>query len=766
MAIVYRAWDVRHQRAVALKCVLPEVAAAAGVDRFLREIELAARLQHPHIVPLFDSGEVGGAPWYVMPVIEGESLRDRIARESALPLPEALRIAAEIAGALAHAHGVDVVHRDIKPGNVLLSGGHAWLADFGIARVLDGVAAARLTATGLSVGTPSYMSPEQATGERRIDGRSDVYSLGCVLFEMLSGQPPYVAPTAAGVVQQHLAAPIPDVRMLRAGVPTEVARWVERMLAKSPADRPQAADVASALLRLHADAMAGPVSGASSQVSTAPMLAPPRARAVRRRRLWAVGAALAAVAIAIAWAALRRHGVPLRSIAVLPLVNLSGDPDQEYFAEGMTEELINELGRVTSLRVISRTSVMALAPASLSVPQIARRLGVEAVVEGTVARAGDRVRVSAELVQADPERSLWSERYDRGVQDVLALQSDLAQTIVRHVQARLTPEEHARIVQARVIDPAAEEEYLRGRYHLNRVSDAGYRAAIDHFERALERDPGYAAAWAGLSDAYYGISNVYLPPSEAMPKARAAAERALQLDPQLAAGYRALGVVQAQYEFRWADAESSYVRSLRLGPSESLTHLGYMFLLSELGRFDEARTQAAIARQLDPLSQFVQGEAAYADYVAGRYEDSRAEYQAMLRSDSSYAVPYYSIALCDLELGRKDEVPSLLLAATRAGDIPFASALWAYDDAISGRGVRARARIDSLAHDPRVRYSHVWGAWVEGVLGDRDAAFAELNRGYAAHDEDLVWIQVDPKFRSLRGDPRFAELLRRMGLSR
>ena len=758
MASVYLAFDLRHDRKVALKRVLPQYASGQGAQRFLREIGLAAKLQHPHILPLFDSGEVDGAPWYVMPLVEGESLRDRLARERELPIEDALRIASEIAGALSYAHAHGVVHRDIKPENVLLSDGHALVMDFGIARAAAEAGDATLTETGMSLGTPAYMSPEQATGEKNVDGRTDLYALGCVLYEMLAGQTPYVSPTGSGMLHQHIAAAVPDVRMLRPGVPEEAAKLLTRMLAKSPADRPRtAAQVIEGLEKARRVVAAG----------AAPSRPVAHRAASQGPALVIVAASMGAVLLAgLGGWFLHPHGSGVHGIAVLPLANLSGDPGQEYFADGMTEQLIDELGHVSALRVISRTSVMAFKNAHEPLPVIARKLGVDAVVEGTVVRTGMRVRVSADLVQVHPEKSLWSDRYDRDLRDALAIQSEVAQAIAEQVKAKLTPQERQQLAQSqsRHVDPAAQDEYLKGRYYLNKISDSGYRTAISHFERAIEIDPAYAAAWASLADAYYQTSNLFLPPDQAIPKAREAAEKSLQLDPALAAAHRALGLVQSQYDMRWAESESSYVRSLRLDPSESSTHLGYGYVLEEQGRLPEAIAQGDEAVRLDPLSPFAQGMTAYTYYLAGQYDESKRRYQAMTRADSNYAVPFYSIALCDLELGLTGQAMANVERAERIGDNPFGRAMRAYALAASGHRTEALALLDSLTTDPKVHFSSVWSAWVYGAAGDLDRAFASIDKALDARDEDLMWIQVDPKFKWLRGDPRYPAVLKRMGL--
>jgi eukaryotic-like serine/threonine-protein kinase len=756
MAVVYRARDVPHDRAVAIKLFPADSIDPAGARRFAQEIAFAARLQHAHIVPLYDSGVHEGRPYYVMPCVKGESLRQWLQREPQLALDEALRLAGEIAEALAHAHERGVVHRDVKPENVLLEGGHARVADFGIGRALDRAGGTELTGSGLAIGTPAYMGPEQVSGSHDLDGRADLYSLGCVLYEMLAGEPPFTGPTSASVLHQQLSAPAPDVRSMRPDVPAAVAGLVARLLAKTPADRPR--DANEVVRTLHALA-AAPLGAPAT-------IAPPARRHATRRWMWgAAGAVLAAAALAAGWWALAR-GPSLRSLAVLPLENLSHDPEQEYFADGMTEELINELGRISALRVISRTSAMVYKNARRPLPEIAGALHVGAVVEGSVMREGDRVRLNAELVQARPERSLWSDRYVRPLRSIMALQAELSQTIAHRVQATLTTTERTRVARAGRVDPLAHEAYLRGRYQLNRVNEQGYRSAMASFQRAIEIDSSFAAGWAGLSEAYYTLSDLYLSPDEAMPKARSAAERALQLDPDLAEARTALALVLAQYERRWKGAEEEYQASLKLDPSTSLTHLFYSQLLMETGRVHEALDEARRAQVSDPLSPYVAGWMAYDLYYAGDYARAIARYQEMLRADSAYAVPYYSIAQCDVELGRFDDAIHMTRRAEAVGDSRAPRLFRAYALARAGRGAEARALLDSLDRQAGRGGLEPWSRGIVlCALGDRDGAFVALDQALAAHSEDLLWIQVDPKLRALRGDPRYARLLKRMGFT-
>ncbi|MGH7726399.1 MAG: protein kinase domain-containing protein [Candidatus Eiseniibacteriota bacterium] len=685
-ASVYEALDLKHGRRVALKVLLPEVAHAVGQDRFLREIELAASLQHPHILPLYDSGAAGSFLYYATPMVEGGSLRDRLARDGELPLDEALRIAAEAADGLDFAHQRGVIHRDIKPENILLSSGPALVADFGIARALSGETALALTATGFAVGTPAYMSPEQAAGSARVDARADLYSLGCVLFEMLAGRPPFVGSTTESIIRQHLAVEPPDLRILRPAIGEGIGRFVSHLLAKDPIDRPaEASTVRDFLERARHEQ----VPGAQATQGPRSESAPRQSRGLRAIALLAgSGLAIVALVAVIRWLP---HGpggtgrAAIGSVAVLPLQNLSGDPEQEYFADGVTEALINDLSRIGALRVISRTSAMALKGAKDPLPVLARRLGVDALIEGSVTRAGNRVRITAQLVRARPEESLWADSYEREVEEILALQSDVARSIARAVRVRLTPEEEARIAAgAPRVNPEAHDAYLRGRHFLtSKLEGDGYRRALAEFERAIRIDPAYAPAWAGLADAYYNLSTLFLSPGEAMPKARAATERALAIDSTLAEGILTQAIILAQYDWDWDAAEERYRRALDLNPNDAWGRVHYSALLLERGRTAESVTEVRRARELDPLSQFIAVLEGFALMSDRRYDEAIAVLRPIIASDSTAAQAQWTLALCYEARGSLD-------SALSAGGLAVAQSGHAHAMGILGR-IQAKA---------------------------------------------------------------------------
>ncbi|MCU0257332.1 MAG: protein kinase, partial [Vicinamibacterales bacterium] len=554
MATVYLARDLKHHRLVAIKIVRPELATALGAERFLREIDTAASLTHPNILPLHDSGEAGGFLYFVMPYVEGESLRTRLAREAQLPLDDALQIAREVADALGHAHSRGIVHRDVKPANILLESGHAVVADFGIARAVSAAAGETLTETGSTLGTPAYMSPEQAAGSKHLDGRSDLYSLGCVLYEMLAGQPPFTGPTSESLVHQHLSAAPRLVTDLRPTVPAWVVAALQRALSKAPADRPSAAVFASTLAHHDSDAQAATPVPPAAQAAAVRRDGAGGAGTPRRRWIAAASGLLAVLAVGAAlyawrpWAAQTASappGHPRNAIAVLPFQNLSAEASNAYFAGGLHDELLTQLSKVAALRVISRTSVMGY--------------------EGT-----GRLRVHAQLIDAATDNHLWADTYDRTLDDAFGIQSDLAQQIVAAVGAALSSEERGRLAEAPTAKAEAYRLYLKGREYFRQP---GYlrqniESAQACFEQALALDPSFSLGHAALSLAHGRMWWFRYDPSESRAAAeRDAAEKALRLAPDLPEAHVAMGRVHYQRR-DWTRALDEYAVALEGLPND------------------------------------------------------------------------------------------------------------------------------------------------------------------------------------------------------
>ncbi|HVH66675.1 MAG TPA: protein kinase [Gemmatimonadales bacterium] len=755
MASVYLASDLKHRRSVAVKVLHAELAAALGPDRFLREIEIAARLTHPHILPLHDSGDAAGFVYYVMPYVEGESLRDRLNREKQLPVEDALRIASAVASALAYAHDRDVVHRDVKPENILLSGREAFVADFGIARAITAAAGDRLTATGVTVGTPAYMSPEQAAADPALDGRSDVYSLGCVLYEMLAGQPPFTGPTAESVVRQHLAVPPPPITHIRPAVPAALERVIEQALAKSPADR-------FATAYQFAEALAA--AGRNGRAPT------PRGR--RSRTLLGGAGALALVTGLGLWAYGRSHAPAagarrLESLAVLPLDNLSRDSSQAYFVDGMTEALIADLSKIRALRVVSRRSVMRYKAVARPLPEIARELHVDAVIEGSVVQAGDRVRVTVELIDAATDRHMWAETYDRRRPDVLGLQTEVARAVAREVRVAVTPEEQARLAPPRPVNLRAHDAYLLGRYFWNQRTREGLGKAFQHFQQAIKEDPRYAAAYAGLAD-YYNVLPFYsrTPPREAFPEAKAAAQKALALDDGLAEAHASLAYIKAYYDWDWAGAEREFQRALELNPSYAAAHHSYSRLLAAQGRIDEALAEIRRAEQVEPISMLLKANTAMILFFGRRYDDAIARLRETLEIDSTFDVALWGLGLTYEQKGMYPAaIGALEQAASLSHRDPNVLSSLGHAYAAAGRRAEAAQLADELAKQAQRGYvSSYFFALIYVGEGESDRAVAALSRAAEERSTLLVYLRRDPRFANLHSHAGFQALLGRLHL--
>jgi TolB-like protein/tRNA A-37 threonylcarbamoyl transferase component Bud32/Tfp pilus assembly protein PilF len=749
-ATVYLAQDLRHSRSVAIKVLRPELAAALGAERFLREIEIAARLTHPHILPLHDSGEAAGFLYYVMPFVEGESLRDRLNREAQLPVEEAVRIAREVASALSYAHSHDVVHRDIKPENILLSGGEAVVADFGIARAIVAAGTETLTDTGLTVGTPGYMSPEQATGAMRLDGRSDVYSLGCVLYEMLAGHPPFLGTTAQEILARHSLDPVPPLRTIRPELLLSLERAVLKALAKSPADRfPSAAAFGESL----------------TQTGTPPSLA-------RRAARLTVFVAAGVAALVAGYVLLTRRpgssGEPARSIAVLPFVNIGADPANEPFSDGMSEELITALAKIAELRVTARTSAFSFKGKAVDVREIGSKLNVNYVLAGSVRRAGPQLRVSAQLINAATGYHLWSDEYDRDARDVFAVQDEIARAIVGALRVKLSGAANAALVKPPTENPEAHDLYLKGRYFFAKRDSASLRKAADYFERAIQQDSSYALAWSGLGDAYShtGVFG-YVPPRAVYAKAKAAALRALALDSALAQAHTSLGFITLFYDWDWPTAGRHFDRALALDPRYPDAHLFHGWYFVATNRMEDAIREVQTAVNLDPFSSVNNARLASILFLARRYDDVLAQSRRVMELDSMFQghVGRAELARAYLWLGRCAES----LAALE-GSPGLAVVMWrgllGYTYARCGRRAQALAELARLRAEARKgRYvSHYALAMIHAGLADNEEALAELDSAYVERAWPMFTLRVDPTFDSLRPDPRFVRLLKKVGL--
>lgn len=581
MATVYLARDVRHDRDVAIKVLKPELAESLGRQRFLREIRLAASLNHPHILPLYDSGEAAGSLYFVMPVMHGQTLRDRLKSSGQLPVDFVVRIASEVADALDYAHRHDVVHRDIKPENILLHEGHAVVADFGIGKAVVAAASdsATFTQIGVTVGTPAYMSPEQAAGGD-LDGRSDLFALGCVMFEMLTGEAAFTGPTTQAVISARFVHTPPDVTASRPTVPVSVSQTVARLLSKAADQRPATgAQVIAAL------------------TSTPAAVATPGPRAADET-----------------------------SIAVLPFASLSRDADDEFFADGVTEEILNALAQIPRLRVAGRSSAFSFKGKNEDLRSVGAKLNVANILEGTIRRAGTRLRVTAQLSKATDGYQLWSERYDRVAEDVFAVQDEIASAIAGRLRLTFEADESGKAVKPPTQNLAAYELYLKGRALLYKRGRS-IPLALECFQQAVALDPNYAQAWAGMADGYTTTGYSGFVPSDAvMPKAIEAARRALEQDPDLAETHNALACSSLLWERNYELADREFKRAIELNPNyaQARAWYGLFFQHWVLDEFAEAYPLLLDSQKNDPLSGYAHIILTFAETVAGRHDDAVA----------------------------------------------------------------------------------------------------------------------------------------------
>jgi serine/threonine-protein kinase len=763
----------------------------AAKQRFLREAQAASATNHRNICIIHDIEQTDdGQLFIVMAHYEGETLKQKL-EKGPLPMPEALEIATEIAEGLAKAHAQGVVHRDIKPGNLMLTEDGVKILDFGLAKLAD--AALKLTMEGSTLGTVAYMSPEQARGEEA-DERSDIWALGVVLYEMLTGRCPFKGTYPEAIF--YAIKNEPPVPMAGTGkdIPETVERVVLRALAKDPSERYQTARELARELRflqgrsVPLDLRTEPLppversaGGATASVfETIRESAHPHFASTRAVVL-AVSVVMVSAIAGLLWTPLRERWFPapatgpIRSIAVLPLANLSGDPEQEYFADGMTDELIATLGGVEGLKVISRTSVMRFKGSTTPLPEIAQALGVDAVLEGSVVvlpghvqpkgSDGKRVRINARLIHAASDVQVWNRTFERVVADVLGLQSEVARAVTEGIDSRLTGPNLDRASRGQDFD--VFDLYLRGRYYWNMRTAEGFKRSIQYFQEVINRDPRYAPAYAGLADAYnmlgmYGI----MQRAEASARAAVEASRALDLDGSLAEAHASLALVHME-RFQWNAAGDNFSRAIKLKPGYATGHHWYAICLALQGRLTEAVSEANKALALDPLSSIVNTNLGTTFILARRYDDAVRQLEKTLQIDPGFARARVVLAEALIQQGAHDRALAELDAAAPAAEDVVVRANIGHIFAVTGRRAEALAIANELTERYRKNDPAAAGAVVFVFVGlrDNDRAFEWLDRAVQLHDPWIAYLKVEPRFDSLRPDPRFASLLASMGLA-
>jgi serine/threonine protein kinase/tetratricopeptide (TPR) repeat protein len=692
MATVFLAQDTKHERVVAIKVLHPDLAASLGTDRFLREIKLAARLNHPHILPLFDSGEADGFLYYVMPYVEGETLRERLDRDRQLPIQEAVHHAQAIASALDYAHRQGIVHRDIKPENVMLYEGMATVMDFGIAKAVSAAGSETLTQTGMMIGTPAYVSPEQAAGEINLDGRSDQYSLACMLYEMVAGERPFSGNTPQSIMAKRFTETPKSLQTLRSSVPANVEWAVSKAMSTESTDRFNTS--AMFALALMSDKMSTP-----TDTGTLPKSAMSAAK----------------------------------SVAVLPFANMSADPENEYFADGMAEEIINALSRIQSLRVASRTSSFAFKGKNEDIGEIGRKLKVSTVLEGGVRKMGNRLRITAELVNVADGYHLWSERYDRDIEDVFAIQDEISQAIVKALRVILSEGEKKAIEKKPQTNIQAYDYYLRGRQFFHQLRRRSLEYARQMFNKAIELDPDYALAYTGVADSSSLLYTYFDARDFNLRQADKASKKALELSPELAEAHVSRGIVTS-LTHQFAEAEQAFEKAMKLEPKMFEAAYWYGMALQAEGRFEDAVKmfdRASTLRPEDYQSAHFLGQAYRS---LGKHEDEVAHLRRGL-----------SLMEGSLELN-PDDARAANLAAGVFASLGEAEPALKYAER-------------SLAIDPEDPMLLYNVACTYASLGRIDQAISCLERAVEKGFGHREWIDNDPDLAPLRDNPRYKDIV-------
>jgi len=713
MGEVYLADDTRLDRRVALKLLPYHLAGDEAIrTRFAREARAAAKLNHPNIVTVYEVGDFNGRPFIAMEYVEGETLH-AVAAAGELSLSRITDIIGQCAAGLAEAHEKGVIHRDIKPANVVIDrSGRARLVDFGLADVQGGD---HVTRPGTTMGTFAYMSPEQAGG-RNCDGRTDLFSLGVVWYELLTGKSPFARGSSAATLQAVLEFDPP--RPIHNDDPVPESTWslLQRLLAKSREERLTSASELLAALRNQTDTTAGP-----------------------------------------------SEAVP--SIAVLPFANMSEDPAQEHFCDGIAEDIINDLTRLPGLRVVARTSAFAFKKKHEDMRVIGRRLNVGAILEGSVRKAGQRVRVTAQLINVADGFHLWSERYDREITDIFAIQDDIARNVVDKLVGILLPETARNA--SRAVDIGAYELYSRGRFHLSRRNAAGFTSALECFRGALARQPDYVHGYIGLADAYF-LQYAYdlVEPRDAIARARSALLRALELDPHVAEAYATLGGILTFHDWAWDEAEAAFRKSIALNPGYAVAHQWYGELLAILRRIDDSEAQFRRARELDPLADIVLIMHGAAVLVSGRTADARRYFEEAIAMGTHNENAFCWLGFAQLDDGRTDEaMENMRRAREHSANSIFSTVMHGHACALAGDA----AGLDRIADEIERRASSEYvtpalRAALAFDLGDKEQAYRWLKEAIRCHNSEVMIMSVVPYYRAMREDPTIRTLLGVLGL--
>jgi len=771
MGVVYKAVDIRLDRPVALK-FLPDNMAhdSQALERFRREARAASALNHPGICTIYDIGEQDGRTFIAMEFIDGETLRSHI-HGKALPLEEMLKLGIQIAEALDAAHAEGIIHRDIKPANIFVTKrGQAKVLDFGLAKLVPkGVASAgpdfggevpdSTSIVGIISGTPSYMSPEQVRGDN-LDPRTDIFSLGLLLYEMATGRQAFGGGTGGAIIEAVLTRPPVPARSINPDIPPRLEEIINKAIQKNRDQRHQhAADIRADLQRLERgtdsgwraveeDAEPGPISSTSHLQSTGEE---------RARNSTTQTSALRPM----------RVSKIIDSLAVLPFENASRDPEHEYLSDGIAGSLINILAAVPKLRVMAQSTVFRYKGRGIDPQAVGRELNVRAVLTGRIMQSGGSLRIGTELVDVATGSQLWGAQYDRRPGDIFAIQDEISNEISEKLRLKLTRAEKKRLAKRQTDDAEAYRLYLKGRHHWNRWTEDGFYKAIEYFQQAVEKDPGYALAYTGLADSYVLLGwNSYLPPKDAFPKGRMAAMGALRLDPDLGEAHTSLAAVMWLYDWQWPKAQTEFKRSLALNPAHPTASHWYAEYLMTMGRHEEAIARMKNSQELDPLSLIISVAIGWAFYMARQYDDAIEQLRRTVELDPNYPVTYWILGLLLRKMGRYElAIAEGEKGVKLSGGSSLMSAALAQTLATAGRRKKAIQILDDLTKLTKQKYvAPYFFAGIHIGLGDEDRAMEYLEKSYEEHSHWLIYLHIDPSMDGLRSNPRFQDLLRRVGL--
>jgi serine/threonine protein kinase/tetratricopeptide (TPR) repeat protein len=771
MGVVYKAKDTRLVRFVALKFLPDNVAHdPLALERFRREARAASVLNHPGICTIYDIGEQDGLAFIAMEFIDGETLRSHI-HETPLSFEEILKLGIQIAEALDAAHAEGIIHRDIKPANIFVKKrGQAKVLDFGLAKLVPkGLASANPdfadespdsnSIAGIISGTPSYMSPEQIRGDD-LDPRTDIFSFGLVLYEMATGRQAFGGRTGGTIIEAILTRPPVSVRSINLDIPPRLERIIDKALQKDRDQRYQhAAEVLADLQQLKRDTDSGRGGiQANPESVLLPTESPLSSTGKRRSRTSTVQTA-----------ALRpeRLSKGIGSLAVFPFENVSGDPENEYLSDGIPGSLINILATIPRLRVIAQSTVFRYKGRRIDPQAVGRELNVRAVLTGRIMQSGGSLRIGTELVDVASGTQLWNAQFDRKPGDIFVIQDEISSEISGKLRLQLTRAEKKRLIKRHTEDAEAYRLYLKGRHHWNRWTEEGFYKAIEYFQQAIAKDPGYVLAHTGLAESYVLLGwNSYLPPKDAFPKAKAAAMTALQLDPGLGEVHTPWAAVLWLYDWQWQDAQTEFKRSLELNPTYPTANHWYAEYVMTMGRQVEAIAKQKKSQELDPLSLIINVAIGWASYMARRYDEALEQLLRTVELDPNYAVTYWILGLLYRITGRYElAITAGEKGVNLSGGSPLMRAALAHTYGMSGRAKEALKVLDDLTELARRKY--VAPPFLAGIhigLGETERAIEYLEKSYEEHSHWLIYLHIDPSMDALRSNPRFQDLLRRVAL--